>query len=84
MYCISLQAVVLTPYPSDPKQEYIYLMCLVTAWRMKAATTAHVSCYIEGYKGQSPKHCLTQFDGTRTLFQSGSEEWFLIFRSLCI
>ncbi|CAC5366146.1 PKD1L2 [Mytilus coruscus] len=69
---------IVAPFPSDPSDPFKYIMCVVTGWRMKAGTTANISCYIKGNKRQSSRHCLSKSSSGQVLFQTGAEDWFLI------
>ncbi|KAK7458977.1 hypothetical protein BaRGS_00039033, partial [Batillaria attramentaria] len=61
---------------NEIKDKYIYLLCVITAWLPGAGTSARVYFYLRGSKGRSNVHkCV---DVQRTLFTTGSFNWFLI------
>ena len=60
---------------NNPKDQYVYLICVVTGWWPKAGTSANVFIYLRA-KYQSARHMLGDRD--RKLFTSGAENWFVL------
>ncbi|KAH9495980.1 Polycystic kidney disease protein 1-like 2, partial [Bulinus truncatus] len=62
----------------DNKEDhsYIYLICVITGWFARAYTTSNVFIVIKGSWSKSETRLLN--DTTKKLFQSGSENWFLL------
>ncbi|KAH9495979.1 hypothetical protein Btru_012309, partial [Bulinus truncatus] len=62
----------------DNKEDhsYIYLICVITGWFARAYTTSNVFIVIKGTWSKSETRLLN--DTTKKLFQSGSENWFLL------
>ncbi|XP_055873196.1 uncharacterized protein LOC106079668 isoform X4 [Biomphalaria glabrata] len=62
----------------DNKEDhsYVYLLCVVTGWFARAYTTSNVFIVMKGSWDNSDTHILC--NQKRNLFQSGSEDWFLL------
>ncbi|KAK3597481.1 hypothetical protein CHS0354_041902 [Potamilus streckersoni] len=61
---------------NHPSHQYMYVVCVVTGWWMRAGTTANVYMYMSGLAGISPVYCLSRT--RRKCFQSGAEDWILV------
>ncbi|XP_046574496.1 polycystic kidney disease protein 1-like 2 [Haliotis rubra] len=61
---------------NDPRDKYVYLICVVTSWWPKAGTTANIFLYLRARYRQSARHILA--DPHRKLFTPGAENWFVL------
>ncbi|XP_067667538.1 polycystin-1-like [Haliotis asinina] len=61
---------------NDPRDKYVYLICVVTSWWPQAGTTANIFLYLRARYRQSARHILA--DPHRKLFTPGAENWFIL------
>lgn len=74
MFLLQSGVTVLTD--NQPDDRYMYLIGVSTGWWRQADTSARVFMFLEGARGRSARHVLS--DGRRRRFCKGADDWFLM------